>query len=452
MPKALFTWMTPENFGPNARKISVAHVRSDERGVVLILFALVLPALLAAAALTINYAGLYISGSEVNYVGPLHEKLSMQIAADAAARSASMVKVLEGSSYDMVRSEALAIAKKNDYPTGNGVQIDVNVYPNITGGYYTAAHFNAVEVIITKPYRFMLGSVFGFNEITLRARAVAAWAFAPCIIALNNTSQGQSGVEIAGNNTAINVPCGIYSNNPSLTASVTTSGGATVNTYIVGMVGNTTASGIYGIDGGTPIINGGMQPFIDPYKNLNLTAPEDLISYGKNNTDWNSMATLSPGKYPYGVKFTGGAHTFEAGTYYFPAGQSLDVSGGTIDATAGVTLVFQTGNGGFSFSGAGTRIDLTAPSSGPFAGISIASRSTSNSNQGFNSTGMIANINGVVYAPYSLVNYNAQVSNENNCLTLVADVVKINGGASLGKACPSTSMNGSGFRAAGLVE
>jgi hypothetical protein len=443
--------MTPENFGPKPHESSAAHVRSDERGVVLILFALILPALRAAAALTINYAGLYISGSEVNYIGPLHEKLSMQIAADAAARSASMVNGLEDSVYNMLRSEALAVTKKNDYPARNSVQTAVNVYPNITGGNDTAAHFNAVEAIITKPYRFLLGSVFGFNEITLQARAVAASALEPCIIALHTTSQVYSDIEIAGSNTAINVPCGIYSNNPSLTDSVTKSGGATVYTYIVGMVGNTTASGIYGIDRGSPIINGGMQPFIDPSKNLDFTEPQALNAFGKNDTDWNSLATLSLGRYPYGIKFTGGDHTFEAGTYYFPAGESLDVSGGTLNATAGVTFVFEPGNSGFGFSGAGMRIDLTAPSSGPFAGISIASRSTSNTNQGFNSTGMVANINGAVYAPYSLVNYNAQVSNENNCLTLVADVVKINGGASLGKACPSTSMNGSGFRAAGLV-
>jgi hypothetical protein len=441
--------MTPESFGSILRKIPASHVRKDERGVVLILFALILPVLIAAAALTINYVGLSVAG----YTGPLLEKLHMQVAADAAARSASMVKVLEGSTYDMVRSEALAVSGKNSYTIGvNGVQIDVNVYPNITTGNYTAAHFNAVEVIITRPFDFLFGSIFGLSNINLRVRAVAAWAFAPCIIALHNTTQGQSGVEIAGSNTAINVPCGIYSNNPSLTASVTTSGGASVYTYIVGMVGNTTADNIFGIDGGTPIINGGMQPFIDPYRNLGMSEPSGLTSYGRNNTDWNSIATLSPGDYPFGVKFTGGSHALQAGTYYFPAGESRDVSGGSIDATARVTLVLEPGNGGFSFSGAGTRIDLNAPSSGPFAGIAIASRSTSNTNQGFNSTGMVANINGVVYAPYSLVNYNAQVSNEKNCLTLVGDVIKINGGASLGKACPSNSMNGSGFRAAGLVE
>lgn len=426
-----------------------SHVREDERGVVLTLFALLLPALIAAAALTVNYAGLYLRASDVNYIGPLQEKLSMQIAADAAARSASMVKVLENSTYDMVRSEALAVSRKNNYVIGDGVQIDVNVYPNITGGNYTAAHFNAVEVIITKPYHFLLGSLFGFSDIALRARAVAAWAFAPCIIALHKTTQGQSGVEIAGTGTSIQIPCGIYSNNPSTTASVTTSGGAKVYTYIVGMVGNTTADGIFGLDGGTPIINGGMQPFIDPYANLDLAPPQNLSTYKAKDL----TTSLSPGLYPDGIKLTGGNYTMQTGTYYFPKGASLDVSGGAaLDAKSGVTLVFSEDSGGFSFSGSGTRIDLNAPNGGTFGGIAVASRSNSNTNQGFNSTGMVANINGVVYAPYSLVNYNAQVSNEKNCLTLVADVVKINGGASLGKACPSSSMNGSGFRAAGLVE
>jgi hypothetical protein len=329
----------------------------------------------------------------------------------------------------------------------------VNVPP--LSGNYTAAHFSAVEVIITKPHHFLLGSLFGMTDTTLMARAVGAWAFAPCIVALHNTSQGQSGVVVSGTGTNISVPCGIYSNNPSLTDSVSTTGGATIHTYIVGMVGGTddAGTGILGIDSTMPVVNSGMQPFIDPYRNLSFTPPSGLDSYGRNNTDWNSVTTLSPGVYPYGINFTGGTHEFAPGVYYFPAGQGLSVSGGTINATGGVSFVFEPGNGDFSFSGGqNTVLNINAPSSGPFAGIAIASRTTSNSFQGFNGTGAVANINGVIYAPYAVVNYNAEITNQKNCLTLVADVVKINGGASLGKACPSASMNGSGFRAAGLVE
>jgi hypothetical protein len=435
----------------------ISRLHNDERGVILILFALLLPVFVAAAALVTNYGGLYFSGSQTNYPGPMQEKLSMQIAADAAARTASMVQALEGAKFSMVQAEANAITRANNYQNGvDGVVVEVNVPPK--SGNYTAYHFNAVEVIITKPYRFLLGFFFGGSDIELKVRSVAAWAFAPCIIALNESSQGTSGVVVSGTGTEISVPCGIYSNNPSLTESVTVSGGAKISTYIVGMVGGTddAGAGLYGIDGPTPVINSGMQPFIDPYKNLNMTAPSGLTSYGTNNTNWDLQTSFSPGLYPYGINFQNAAytHTFEPGIYYFPPGASLDVSGGTLNATGGVTFVFGPGGtGNFSFSGgSNTTINLTAPSSGPFAGIAIATRSDSNQRQGFNGAGATANINGVIYAPKLVVNYNAEISNDKNCLTLVAFAVTINGGASLGKACPSTSMNGSGFRAAGLVE
>lgn len=430
----------------------------DERGVVIILFALLLPVLLIVAALVVDYAGI----ASTAYRGPFRDLTEMQLVADTAARAGASVSLLRDSTPLLAENEAKAVASQNNYGTDSlrNIVLDVNTGTDITFGAYIG-RLDAVEVVITQTnYKFPLfSSYLGFGDgVTLRARAVAV-GLGPCIVSLNSNQRAQVGIDFSGAKTSIAATCGLYSNYPG-DKSIKV-GAATVCADSVMTVGSVfgTISGCEGSSTTPAIVQSNTSPYPDPFSNLDFTAPAGPIydsykKYKSTYTSWNDVLELSPGVYPNGIKFTANAHKFQAGTYYFPPDQELTTGAGAgnIDGTAGVTFVFEqaksNNKGGYSFN---SPVSLTAPSSGEFQGVIIASKGNMQ-NQGFNSTQAEPILDGAIYAPNSTVNFNAPMSTGTKCLVIIADSVSFAGGTIQGKGCVPPAMNLSLFNSSRLVE
>src|SRR5262249_9483516 len=106
----------------------------------------------------------------------------------------------------------------------------------------------------------------------------------------------------------------------------------------------------------------------DPYASIDNPTPS-----GPSRTCCNKVTdTLDPGIYKNGIKLTAGMNiTLNPGVYYIE-GSGLDIAGGATLTGTGVTLVFTSANGS-SYAGAtingGATVNLTAPTTGPYAGI-----------------------------------------------------------------------------------
>lgn len=435
------------------------NLLKDRRGVIMVLYAFGLVALIMGAALAINLMGVMSRGTSV--YGPQQEQANMQIAADAAARAAAMVALpLQGETtqLDKATATALAVAGANNYGTAIDDQIEVNIglssRPIKEGNYKNVPY--AVEVIITRPYRFpFLIANLQAGPTTLRARSVAAWRAAPCVVALNTSTKPKTGITVSGGS-EIFAKCGIYSN-----STVTVNGSDSqlcayaVAAYDSADIGATCSDSAYSTSSPQPLD----QQIVDPYKNVDFKAPADVetitpSSFGKK--DWtevdNLVSNLKPGKYDSktgNVTFSKD-HIFPAGTYYF---DSLAIGSGTMTATAGVTFVvnkMRMTGGTLNLTAPATKSDLT-----PFEDMAIVDlESGSGASLDFTSAGVTANVNGIIYAPYAEVSYAASKveTNTDVCLNIWAWAVKISGGASFGKSCPPSGFVSGGFVPAGLVE
>jgi hypothetical protein len=146
-----------------------------------------------------------------------------------------------------------------------------------------------------------------------------------------------------------------------------------------------------------------------------------------------AVGSISEGVYCGGISISGGARlTLNAGTYILKGG-GISVSGGGILTGAGVTLynTFASGYGygPVSFSG-GTTIDLSAPTSGPLAGILFfQDRALTSGAASSFSGGASSHLNGALYFPKTALSYSGGTGTEYTII--VAKTISFSGGTTL---------------------
>jgi len=146
--------------------------------------------------------------------------------------------------------------------------------------------------------------------------------------------------------------------------------------------------------------------------------------------------TLQPGYYSSGLNFNGSGYTvtLSPGIYYFGGG--VNVGGVTINGT-GVTIYMASGQ--FNMNSAST-INLTAPSTGPTAGLVIWQPASNTSQMNLDS-GSSSNWKGGVYLPGAQLTLNGS-SNAAGYGMIVANSVMMNSSITLncslmpGGVCP----------------
>lgn len=451
--------------------LAVRHVLRDRSGATAVLVALALTGVLGVAGLGSEAAGWYFT------------KRDMQSAADAAAATAgaNLASILyRGLSpvSSQFTTDAKSIAAKYGFVDGTGSTSVSVEYPPSSGSH--ANDNSYVAVSISQPQKALLSGLFLSNGPTIAARAVAKGnkqaSDSGCVLALNGASISDvtlnGGVNMSFSNCALydNSPLtsgngALYmSNNASLTASAV---------YLVGAANQTT--GITTTDG----VFTGMNPTPDPYASVSLPTATTCNSTQKMT---NPSTTLSASGTPAIYVFckdvemnTNGNNpvlTLNPGIYIFSCGANLTMTSGTLSATGGVTLVFEHGlpcqgggnpptyPGALSIQG-NANLNITAPTSGPTAGLAIfqdrvtcpRSNGSSACDNTLAGTGTL-NITGAAYFPNNPVNYSGGSGGggASQCTQLVASTITFSGNATFNNNCTGTGVKPVSYTQGWLAE
>lgn len=422
-----------------------------QRGAVSILTALLLPLVILVLVL----------GIDVSYA--LSEKNRLQGVADNAARAAVQIAGIEGVvaplSYPMIQSEALGVASANGVNGTNAVITVTWPYDN---------NPKAVEVTISKNVGLFYGQTLNLPFVgDVRVRAVADTGQLPCLAALNtsNPTTGtvslDSGINMSGNKTVLNAPCGIYSNRPDPNVSVELKGGARLVGTSLYMVG-----GSVSVDpADMPFRYPGSSAYKNPFQNQIDSIPSspagtslDLQGQCAAGGLSGGVLTLSPGVYNAGMKiesteFASGKScagttkvTLQPGEYYVKSGFNMNANM-TVEGT-GVTIVL-IDSGDFSMSDG--KLMITAPTSGPYAGISVIGKGAGKSS-GLQSTNPTIGTGGAIVLPNKDFKIAGGSTSSDGCFSLLASSVTISGSFGIGKGCDAASTSQSEQKTWRLVE
>ena len=397
----------------------------DRRGVVVIMFALMLPILVGFVAL----------GVEVTFWFMQHRDL--QSAADAAAIGASYSVKSNGSDSE-IDAAALQEAVRNGLDTSDGDTIDVNMPP--TSGSYTSNDY-AVEVVLSRPVALLFSGVFLDNAISVDTRAVATLTSKTeaCVLALDTSSsgtlknQGNANISMTGCAVAVN-----SSNSSAITITVN----STLTTDCASVVGGYSVGSNATLATECPSAQSGALAVDDPYVNV---AEPPIGSCLQTNYSISS-GTLPQGTYCQGVNFSGTVELVTGGVYVIDRGTFRVNAGATLTGTN--VTIFLTSSTGSQYASVtingGADVTLSANDSGDYAGILFYgdddTPTSPPSNQTFNG-GATMDLTGALYFPKGNINYTGGASLGGSCTQMIAQTITFGGDAEMNTACSNSGMS-----------
>jgi Flp pilus assembly protein TadG len=397
----------------------------NERGSMSVMIAIGLTVLLGFAAL----------GVDVSLW--LRAKNDVQAAADAAANSVAAA-ASAGNPAGRLTAEANTAAAASGFQNGmNGVTVTLN-HPPASGAH--AGNANAYEVIITAPQKVYLASVMrGATAPIVKGRAVAllvagtpAPTFNTCILGL---SPLPSNIDVTANgNTVVTANgCDVDADSPS-SSSINTNGGGSIHAANVRTVG--------GVSGGNIFVTGGIYTqqgsIPDPYAGLQMPSTGSTGSGNWNGPVHNTGTGNPPVMMINGDVNVRGNTTLDPGIYIINNGSFKDPGQSTVTGN-GVTIILTSSNpasdnGVFSVTGQGG-LNITAPTSGPTAGIALwADKNLPNKEDTF-AGGTTSNLVGAIYLPSHDVKYAGNSGTTSKCMQLVAYNIIFTGTSSFNHNC-----------------
>ncbi len=377
----------------------------------------VLVTMLCCLVLLAGFLGLAIDTGYLEWV-----KTRLQTAADAAAIGGVQEIKMNGAAN--VVTAAQGDAARNGFTDGqNGVTVTVNNPPS--GGYSTKDPTGVEVIVAQKVATFFMGAV-GASSVTLQARAVAHQASGTvCVVALDSAA---AGAFTASNGANVQSGCGIMVDSASSTA-FTVSGGTTVKASSIWVTGGSTVTGGSSV---TPTASTAIPAMSDPLANISPPAV-GACTYFNTVVGGGLTKTLPPGVYCNGISLGNGAHiTFApAGTYILKGG-GLSIAGGVTVTGTGVTF-YNTSGGGYSYQpfnfSNGATVTLTAPTTGPLAGILLfQDRSIVSSAVNSFLGGTTNTLNGALYFPTTPMSYSNGTTTSSTYTILVAKTLNFQGG------------------------
>ncbi len=422
---------------PSGRRL-LRRLSGDRRGVIIVMFALMVPILVGFIGLGVE-VGLWYS-----------ERRDMQAAADAAAL-AGVYELAEGRTTS-IATVAQREAENNGWSSTGGT-ITVRSFP-LNGNYPAApsaysADPDTVQVLLTRQVSLLFSGYFlgSGGTITINTKAVGksvAGASTACVLALGSgLAGGVSAISASGGASISMSGCTIATNSTNSSA-ISVTGGASMTADCVysagGVSGTPTTTACSGAKTNQP-------PVSDPYADI----PQPSFSACSNPADkysltGSSSATISPGVYCSISSSSSGVLTLTAGTYYLDGGDFKISGSGNVSATGGVTIVLGDSSGGSSCGNVsitgGGEIDMTAPTSGTYAGI-LFFRHSSCSGTGApmsfagNSGSTII---GAIYSPSKALNVSGGTSISGSCLQLIANEISFSGTGTIGSDCDGTGV------------
>ena len=319
-----------------------------------------------------------------------------------------------------------------------------------TSGPYTSDPY-AVQVRLSVQQRLGFSGMFMSFTPTITATATATIAPSGryCVISLEDTAT--TGITMTGNAT-VNLGCGMITNSTSMTAAVAT-GSSSVTSSPIAAVGGIAASNNWG--SGTVL-----QPFTvaqeDPYKNVNPPAIPNPCnqaysdgSNGTGNGNGNNSGTPDgPGCYSSininsNVTMTPGTYIINGGDFEIGSQAHVTCNGCTFILTSDSAATNPSSVGTVHFNG-GAEIDLTAQSTGPYAGLLIyQDRRAENCNsaqcQNHINGNASSSFQGAFYFPNQQTLFNGTAGMSTACVKLVARRVEFSGNMNITNTCPSDS-------------
>lgn len=446
---------------------------SDRKGGAAVLFAVSLSGIIGFAGLGTEVGSWYLT------------KRTMQSAADSAATTAAANLARNTSaSSDQLLIDARSVAAKFNFVDGTGsTTVSVHNPPSDTtnlSACSVALGANSpftgsncyVEVVITQPQTPLLSALFMSTGPTITSRAVALANTKAgdqgCVLALSGASVVD--IQLSGGVNLNFTGCAFYDNSPLQLGALSMSNNtrlAALAGYIVGTPNQTT--GLTTTDG----LFTGINPINDPYADVPVPTPHATCDdNSKLNNPNTSRSVTGDGTWVFCKDVsmdTNGNNpvlTLNPGIYIFACGANLSMTSGTLQATGGVTLVFEracrSGNaaanpGTVSITG-NANVNITAPTSGPTAGLAFfQERNTCTANvQNCTNTlggGGNLNITGAIYFPNNPVSYSGGTSagGASQCTQLIANTITFTGGATLQQNCQSAGTRQIGATAGTLI-
>jgi hypothetical protein len=377
----------------------------SRRGSILVFTSIILTVLMGVVALAVDASNLQ------DY------RHRMQTAVDAAAvAGAREIKRNPSISDANLRTFVLHDATNNGFTDGtNGIAITANHGP---GSGPFASNTKYVEVLMTRAVPTFFMKLFGRPSVSVSVRAVAGQGGGGtgCIYNLGTANKA---FETSGGNGVINIPgCDIYDNSAT-TSAFFVSSAWTVTAKSINVVGGaSTSTAVI-----TPAPTTGVTPVTDP---LALTAPTAGSCVATNYSITSGSAVLGPGTYCGGIVVQNANVTFSAGLYVLKDGALVVKGTGRVTGT-GVTFYNVGAIDGFDFTNT-SHIDLTAPTSGQWAAVLIASNGVKESQSNhFESDDM--KLNGIIYFPHQHLEWKGGGSGDYTIL--ITDTVKFTGSSTL---------------------
>ncbi len=396
----------------------VRRLARDERGGIVIMFALLFPVFSGMVALSIDIGSWYA------------DKRALQSAADSGAIAAAF-ELWDGTGSAVMENAARTEAKRNGYDSTNGTfSIILDYYGDSTG----------VEVSLSQPGKTFLVNVLLPNlSVTINARAVARLSTVDqaCVLTLAETG---TAITIAGGGVQLE-GCGLMANSTAEPA--ITSGRTSLDADCVRAVGGIELGNDTELDCGAAV--SGTRAQKDPFADVMApTMPGGACQDA--NTDI-SNGRLKPNvRYCKGMKHTnaGGDVVLDPGTYYFDGGD-ISITGGSFTGS-NVTIILGTSTGedaaSISVTGQGD-VELTAPSSGTYAGILFYQDGNPQSNKKVQFVGQShMSLSGVLYFPNSTVEFSGGSSlSAPDCTQIVSNRLSFTGVAHLKADCESLGLD-----------
>ena len=399
---------------------------TDCRGNVLVLSALAMPLMVGAAGLAMDTIQLT----------QIQRQLQRQ--ADSAALAGALAKA-QGASASNAATSSIA---RDSLVALSQTPVIENA-PTI-GAY--AGNTGAVRVVIESTQSQVFSDMFRNTPATLRVEATAASMTNGnyCVISLEKSAA--VGITLQGN-AGVDMGCGLATNSKGSPA-VNTGGSSTVKVSHVAAVGGLKSSVNY--SPATVLL-----PYAVPQKDPYASLPAPTVPAGCSaqlNVQPNSVANVSnpSGTACYRGMNIKGTVTFAPGLYIIDGGSVSLGSQAVVNGT-GVTFILTSATAA-SNSGSvatldmngGARVNLTATTSGAYAGVLFyqdrrAAAGTTNSVNG----NALSNFQGSFYFASQDLSFSGDSGMTTDCVQLVSRRVIFTGNTRIVNQCPVDSGAGS---------
>jgi Flp pilus assembly protein TadG len=398
--------------------MSLTAVQRPE-GQASILMALLLPVLLGMVGLALDSGQTTIKFRQ------------SQNGADAAALAAA-VKVQQGS------SEASATSLANLVVQQDGIlasQLTLTYLDSSGSATSSSSLVASVRAQVQRNFSTLFMGVLGVNNSSVTATAKATLnRRAPCVVCTLDPS-APSALTASGNGTLTVTGGGVIVNS-SASPAASLSGNGSISASSIGVVGTTSNSGSGSF---SPTPTTGISPIPDPLASVPVPSVTGPV-FGAYTLSSGS-ATISPGIYD-SITISGtGTLTLSPGIYVLKGGAAVHGNGSLV--ANGVMLYFACSSyptpctsggqagGLLNLSGNGT-FAVTAPTSGPYQGLSVFYDRNNNSPLWLTGNGS-DNLTGTIYAKSSTYNLsgNGTTMPSNSMIVTAQLSMSGNGGVSI---------------------